>query len=483
MRIQATTVWSGIALVLGVAGAVCLTFGRSGSKSISRRELAASGTELHVRVRVVLPQPGGLAWSITRPASIHAFQRADLFAKASGFLQHQVVDIGDCVKRGDLLAEVFAPEIIAGVEKATADVGQTDAMVDVAKARIAEADSDRAEARARLEQTQADLVSAAALLKLRQQQYDRIAGLAKLKAIEEELVDEKFAARQSAEAAKTSAEKAVATADAGVAAAEAHFARTKAELMSAQAEVQVAKATLAQAAALEEYTRIRSPYDGVITARNFHNGDFIRDAASGTTQPVLSVAETDLMRVIVWIPDQEAPNTHRGNAASVRVDALDGMEFKGVVARTAMSEDYNTRTMRIEIDVSNSKALLNDGMFGSATIELGRKRNAFTIPSACLVGEPKGERFVYVVREGRARRLDVRVGRDDGIQAEVLAGLKADDQVIAEHGPGLDEGSSVLVVSSESEAHAANADASAGDVPAKSPETGKHEKDVLHKGR
>ncbi|HUY90605.1 MAG TPA: efflux RND transporter periplasmic adaptor subunit [Pirellulales bacterium] len=454
MRTYATMIWATVAFALGAVVIGWLMFGAARARSISRSESAKSRTELRIKVRVVHPQPGGLPWSVTRPASIHAFQRADLYAKVSGFLQHQVVDIGDRVKRRDLLAEVFAPEIVAGVEKAKADLANTQALVEVSQAQIAEADSDLAESRARLEQTQSELITAAALLKLRELQYNRMARLAKLKAIEQELVDESFEARQAAEAAQVSAEKAVATAEAAVAAATAHLTRAKAELSSAQAQVQVATAVLAQATVLEEYTRIRSPYNGVITARNFHDGDFIRDAAAGGAQPVLAVAETDLMRVIVWVPDQEAPNTHRGNAASLRVDSLEGREFKGFVARTATSLDYNTRTMRTEIDVRNLEGLLTDGMFGSATIELGRRKNAVTIPSTCLAGEAKGERFVYLVRDGRASRGAVQVGREDGMHAEVLAGLKLDDQVIEEHGPGLDEGTLVEIVGSEGHAAA-----------------------------
>ena len=181
--------------------------------------------------------------------------------------------------------------------------------------------------------------------------------------------------------------------------------------------------------------------------------------------------------MIVWVPDEDVPFTHRGIEASLHVDALDGRIFKGVVARTAMSEDYETRTMRTEIDLDNSDGLLKDGMFGAATIQLGRKQDAVSIPSACLVGEGKEERAVYLVRDGRARRVDVHVGRDDGIQAEVLSGLTTDDRVIGEHGPGLDDDVQVHVVSTKSESQAVKEDVAAGEETAKPQESGKHDKD------
>lgn len=86
-------------------------------------------------------------------------------------------------------------------------------------------------------------------------------------------------------------------------------------------------------------------------------------------------------------------------------------------------------------------------MYGSITLELGKTKHGTTIPTTCLIGEEKNdERAVFVVRNGKARRIKVKVGLDDGIRAEALSGLKTTDQVIAEHGPGLSEGVPVEVV-------------------------------------
>jgi hypothetical protein len=109
-----------------------------------------------------------------------------------------------------------------------------------------------------------------------------------------------------------------------------------------------------------------------------------------------------------------------------------------------MSEQRETRTMRVEVDLPNPKdtahpdGVLQDGMYGQLTLYLGKTRDALTIPTAALVGAEKDEmRSVYVVRNGRAERVKVRVGLDDGIRAEALSGLKPDDRVIVRHGPGL----------------------------------------------
>jgi HlyD family secretion protein len=418
-------------------------------KSQAQNESKSDPTPKAVAVEVVLPRPGGIERTLTRPASIHAFQRADLFAKVSGFLQNQVVDIGSGTKAGQVLAEIFAPEVKAGVEKAQADQRKSKALVGVAKAGLATSQANLKEARAKLEQTQADLESAKATLKLREEQYNRIAALAKLKAIEEELVDEKFQARAAAQAAERSSVKAISTAQAAVVAAQAQVDRAQADLADAQAQVEVRGAELEQAQALDEYTRIRSPFDGVITRRTFQNGDFIRDAASGATEPILSLVDTHLMRVVVWVPDQDVPRMHVGNKASLSAFALPSRTFQGQLARTAMSEDYASRTMRVEIDVPNREQLLTDGMYGSASIDMGRDMNAMTIPSICLSGDEgkNGERTVYVVRKGKAHGLTVKIGANDGSQAEVLNGLTADDKVVTQHGPGFAEGVPVQIAS------------------------------------
>jgi HlyD family secretion protein len=401
-----------------------------------------------IAVHAVRPEKGGLERTVSRPASIHAFQHAQLFAKVSGYLQHQTVDIGSVVKNGQLLARIFAPEIEAGVQKAHADLSKAQSLVDVAKARVAASQADLTRAQAQLDETRADLESAKATLVLRKKEYHRLYSLAAMKAVEQELVDEKLAAEQSAEAAERAAVKAISTAQAAVDAAGANVKRAQADLKNAQAEVQVRRAELDQARALDEYTYIRAPFDGVITERNFHDGDFIRDAANGATAPLLAIADDHVMRVIVWVPDDVVPFVRVADAASIIPFAIPNRTFQGKVARMAASENYNSRTMRVEVDLPNPERLLTDGMYGSGTIFLGKNPNALTVPSACLVGaeEKSDERALYVVRGGKAQRVTVHIGLQDGIHAEVLGGLKADDQVIKGAGPGVTDGTPVQVV-------------------------------------
>ena len=288
-------------------------------------------------------------------------------------------------------------------------------------------------------------------MSLRQKQYTRIKALAESRSIEQEIADEKLEAREAAKASQLARSKAVNTAEAGVTAAEAKVNRYKAGLANAHAHVKVASAALAQATARESYTHLHAPFDGIITTRTFDDGAFIRDAASGGTfPPVLAVARIDLMRVVVWVPDDQVPLVREGREATLEIPSLPGHPFKGKVARTALSENYNTRAMRTEVDLPNPTGVLTDGMYGSLTLDLGKTDHGLTIPSTCLVGEQKNdERGVYVIRDGKAHRQTVRIGLDDGIHAEIVSGLQADAHVVEQHGPGLGDGELVAVIAND----------------------------------
>jgi HlyD family secretion protein len=425
-------------VVLAVAGGWLFWNHRTASV-----QTQAADQEQPVRVRVVTPQQGGRERTVSRPGTVHSFQYADLYAKVAGYLRNQVVDIGDTVKRDQVLAEIYAPEVDIEVKQAQADVDKAKAQVQVQTAEVKAAEADVKDAEVKVEQAQADLQNAVAMLKLRKEQYQRVKRLAELKSVEQELADEKMEAQQAAQSKELVQRKAIATAQVAVQTAKAHQAAAEAKLADAKAQVAVREAALSRADVFQAYLKIRAPFDGVVTQRNYHNGDYILEGSSHSNKPVHTIARTDLMRVIVYVPDPDVPYTHRGEPAELRVDSLPGRVFKGTVARTARSEDYNTRTMRTEIDLPNPDDVLVNGMFGSATIYLGRDTHALTIPTACLVGAEKdGKRSVYVVRAGKAHRVPVQVRRDDGIRAEI-SGLDANVQVVEGHGAGLAEGAPV----------------------------------------
>src|SRR5262249_19837988 len=129
------------------------------------------------------------------------------------------------------------------------------------------------------------------------------------------------------------------------------------------------------------------------------------------------------------------------------VDALKGRPYAGTVARLGKAEDPTTRTMRAEVDVSNPDGVLVEGMYGRATIELQPRSENLSVPSACVVGHAgAGGAAVFVVRDGKARRVPVTLGGDDGSRVEVLSGLGPDDRLVVRPPGTLDDGTPVVAV-------------------------------------
>jgi HlyD family secretion protein len=198
-----------------------------------------------------------------------------------------------------------------------------------------------------------------------------------------------------------------------------------------------------------QYTRIESPYDGVVTYRgeSVHPGSFVRAAdQGGQTEPILTVAMTSKMRTIVPVPDRDVPYCHVGDPATVTLDAYAGQVFEGKVDRTSESETLNDRLMRVEIDLDNPDGILRDGMFGRADILLEKVVKNLTVPSSCLIDRNgKGDGAVMVVKDGKIHRVNVKVGMDTGLRAEIVNGLAENDQVIVQPDPSIAEGTAVQV--------------------------------------
>ncbi len=254
----------------------------------------------------------------------------------------------------------------------------------------------------------------------------------------------------TAVAAEQTARLAVLTATAQLSAAAAKVEQARADLVTAQAAAQVAVARLGMAQVNLDYMRIVAPFDGVVTRRTFHPGAFIRSAVGGEATPLLTVKRTDLMRVVVQIPDRDVVQTTEGDPAVVKIDALEGRDFRGKVARIGESEDPTTRTMRVEIDLPNPERLLREGMYGSCSIQLDPETHNLTIPRASVVessGRAKG--VVYVVRDGEAHRVVVELGADNGSLVEVISGLGPSDDVVFRSGARLEDGAPVIAATAK----------------------------------
>jgi HlyD family secretion protein len=391
-------------------------------------------------VEVIHPKVGGIERTIQQPATIHAFETVDLYAMVSGYLKTQSVDIGSRIKKGEVLAEINVPRDAKAVEEAASLVEQARARVAQAMAmiKVAEAQHDAAEATANQAVSDVDRLKAERVLA--EKQFARVTALLASRAIDQKLVDEQQSVLDAALAAERTAEIAVKTARARALAAAAEVDKAKVDAEAAGAALGVAEASRDRLKVNLEYAKIVAPFDGVVTHRTFHPGALIHSATGGEKQPLLTVKRTDVMRVVVLVPDRDVVWTKVGDHATVSVDALDGRSFDGVLARIAQAEDTE-KMMRVEIDLPNPNALLYDGMYGQATIALGRNPRSLAVPAGGIferIGRSQG--VVYVARDGVARRTDVKLGGDNGTLVEILSGIRPDDLVILRSATPVEDG-------------------------------------------
>jgi multidrug efflux pump subunit AcrA (membrane-fusion protein) len=212
---------------------------KAASQNVNQGHGASPAGQTLVRVAVVKPRKGGIARTTTQPGTMESFEFADLYAKISGYVKVQSVDIGDRVSAGDVLMEIDAPEFDEGLREAEAAQSQAEAQVTQMKARVKTAQAEFDAAESNIVLVEADLAKAESYLSFREIQFDRISQLYKLKSIDERLVDEKHEQRDSAQAAVNSARAAIVSAKSQAMAAKARVASAEADVVDAEAKVRL----------------------------------------------------------------------------------------------------------------------------------------------------------------------------------------------------------------------------------------------------
>jgi RND family efflux transporter MFP subunit len=212
----------------------------------------------------------------------------------------------------------------------------------------------------------------------------------------------------------------------------------------AEAAALGARHVLEQRAAMLDYTKVRAPFAGVITARFVDPGAMIQVATNSETQasPLFTIMDVAKVRVYFNVPQEEAGLAKPGRAVQVRLRQYPDRTFTGTLTRTTGVLDAATRTMLAEADLPNPEHLLQPGSFAEVEVTLQQHPNAVVIPPAALLTEEQGK-AVFIVEDGRARKVPVHTGLDDGIGIEVTDGLQGTEHVVVVGQNHLQEGTSV----------------------------------------
>jgi multidrug efflux pump subunit AcrA (membrane-fusion protein) len=373
---------------------------RQGKADATTREFSDS-------IALVKPVPKMIRLSVRQPGTIQAFERTPIFAKIAGYVRKWNVDRGDYVKKDAVLAELDVPELLQELKQKQEIVTQAQEAAEVAAARVATAS-------ARIKESQAGVVRAEKNHQFWQLQYDRLTKLTTT--VDAQTRDEAWNQMQAAAAGLKEAEAKVETSQAALKEAEAVQRKAKADIGAAEVDRD-------RVAALVSYTRLKAPYDGVVTRRNVNTDDFVQPPTGGKGEPLYIVERRDRMRVVVEVPEMEAAWVAKDAPARIRVQGLQGQEFVGAVARTSYSIVGAARTLVTEIDLENPHDRLRPGYYVIAAIR-GEHRAAFALPASAVLTQgdvTQGyQRYCFVIRAGKAERLLVQVGLSDGNFVEVL---------------------------------------------------------------
>src|SRR5258708_1268852 len=345
--------------------------------------------------RVDIVRPGGatVVQRLQTNAVLEAFEETDLFAKVSGYLSDVRVDIGDHVKAGQVLAVIDVPEM-------------KDELAE-AKAQLESKKSSLESARRQLDHNKADLALQNALSKDREQLGE----------------GRGFISDRTLDQVHANAD--IAKADLGVAEANRALAAN---------QVDVAAATVEKIKTLLGYTQIVAPFDGVVARRQVNRGDLVQAAAATRTTPsagsLFTGQRIDTIRVFCDGPENDVPHLHVGDPAIVKPAGFEGKPFIGKVTRFSLRLDPETRNMRTEIDLPNPKERLYPGTYAEVSLEMNRRPDALTVPTAAVGSDGDGN-FVDTITDNRITRLAVKTGLTDNGRIEVTAGLAEDTPVVA----------------------------------------------------
>jgi RND family efflux transporter MFP subunit len=313
-----------------------------------------------------------------------------LHAKVAGYIKNIYVDIGDRVHTGQVLAVLEIPELVAQVDEAKAETHHAEEEIQRAQSEVLRAQADNVALHSNAER----------LVNTDKVQPGLIA--------QQELDDA---------TAKDRASQAL------VDAAKSSLAAAKQQLAVAQADQQ-------HYAALSNYSKIVAPYDGVVTWRFSDTGSLVQAGTSNTSGlPVVTVAQIDLLRLRIPVPESLAAKVRIGDSADVHVQAT-GEHFTGKVTRFTDALDPSTRTMQVEIDVPNPNYHLQPGMYADVQLSANSRPNILTVPVEAIRRGDNKTSVLVLDANNRVQSREVQVGVESSDNVEILAGLTEGERVI-----------------------------------------------------
>lgn len=329
-----------------------------------------------ITVGTVTPVKQDLAIRLTYTADIIPNQVVNLFSRVDGYIAKIHVDKGDFVNANQLLVEIDHTDYQHAVNQAKANL-------TAAKAKVSQQQAAVRNTKLTLDRMQS-------------------------------LIKDQFVSQQDLDTAQVNFDGAIAA------------------LQSLQAQVKQVEVALAQAETNLAYSYIRAPFAGYVAERNLDQGAYVTSATASTStmsRGILSLHDIETVRILIEVVEKDIPLVHIGQKAEVRAEAYPDRVFEGTVTRIVQALNRATRTMTVEIDLPNKERDLKGGMFARVEALVGTHPQAIQVPIDA-VSRLEDAQYVYVVREGKAQRMNVEIGAREGNRVEITKGLTGDEQVI-----------------------------------------------------
>jgi multidrug efflux system membrane fusion protein len=377
VRVASRLGLTALALLLGGAGV------RTYVNSVHAKAIAAQTKDNAIQtVLFTHPKAGqGQQRTVALPASLRGLNEAALYARTNGYVRSWQKDIGDKVRKGDLLALIDTPEV----------------------------DQDLAQAKATQEQIKARLV-------LAQSSLNRWEGLRQRDAVSQQELDERRAAFQQAQA----------------------------DLVASQANVR----RLQQ---LHDFGRITAPFDGVVVRRNVDVGALVAAGSATSNKELFYLAQTQTLRLTVAVPQAYAGDVTPGKEVAVKLLERPNVPFKGEITRVAGGVDVATRSVQVEVAISNKDGQLLPGSYVEVALPLSGSARTLQIPPNALQFRQDGPRVAVIGECGKISLRSIKLGRDLGRAVEVVSGLSPQDAVVLNPRDTIEEGERVAAKEAPSE--------------------------------
>ena len=340
-------------------------------------------------VDVIAATAVGAAQHFALPGQTTAWHSSTLYARVNGYVASWVVDIGDHVRAGQVMATIDTPELDAQLAAARAELKTAQAQVEVRKAEAAFAKTTYERWR------------------------DSPDGVVSVQEREEK---------------------------------QAAFGTASAQLQSARAQVALDQAHVDQYAALSAYKEVRAPFDGTITQRNIDLGNLVTAGSTSATTPLYVMTQNDPMRVMIEVPQSAATDLMRGRlpVTVTGTGGGQGLSYSGKVTRTAQALNAQARTLQVEVDIPNGGGHWVPGMYVTASFDLP-PRGLVQVPAAALLFRASGAQVATVNDKGRLVMRDVVIARDDGNTVELESGVKPGERLVLNLSSQIDAGDPVQV--------------------------------------